>query len=416
MTIENFKSRRSIIFTAALITAFCAGFGYSWSILQSSIMQNNPDWAPSAIAIAYTLQVSFSCLSPVPLAPVIQKLSVRQNIIVGGILYGVGLFSCGFVTSLPMLYLFYGILAGVGVGFIYPQMMSYSVKVLPDKGSLASGMMAAAYGSGAVIWAPVAQSLINGLSLATTFKILGAVYLVAILAMSCLLKDIPEGYAESFRSGDTKKEEASSKPKTLVPDKTRSEMMKTSTCWLMLIGFALSLTSGMLAISQAKGIVANTAGGTFAVHAALCVSVITLFNTVGRLVWGTVSTKIGIYNVMIILCAFAALCMGALSLISGGVLVVAFLALTASCFGGFATLLTPMTADFFGYKNLTVNFGFMYIAFAIASLIGPRLATSLVSVNGDVYSYSQAYIIGAALSVVGLVCAFILKKRHSNLS
>ena len=157
MTIENFKSKRSIIFIAALITAFCAGFGYSWSILQSSIIQDNPDWAPSAIAIAYTLQVSFSCLSPVPLAPIIQKLTVRQNIIVGGILYGIGLFGSGFASSLPMLYIFYGVFAGVGVGFIYPQMMSYSVKVLPDKGSLASGMMAAAYGSGAVICATGAQ-------------------------------------------------------------------------------------------------------------------------------------------------------------------------------------------------------------------------------------------------------------------
>ncbi len=415
MSVEKFKSRRVVIFIAALIITFCAGFGYSWSILQSAIMQLHPEWAASAIAITYTLQVSLSCLGPIPLSPIITRLSVRGNIIVGGILYGVGLFLCQFATSLPMLYIFYGVCAGLGVAFIYPQMMSYSLKVLPDKGSLASGFMAAAYGSGAVIWAPVANSMIGSLSLSKTFMILGIIYLVCIILFSFLLSDIPAGYVESYQSAAKSDEGPAKKaPK----DYTRGEMVKTATCWIMLAGFSLALTSGMLAISQAKGIVENTAGGSLAANAALCVSVITLFNTIGRLVWGTVSTKTGIYNVMIILCAIAAVSMAALAFIPSGVGIVVFLALAASCFGGFATLLTPMTADFFGFKNLTVNFGFMYIAFAVASLIGPRLATSLVKVTGEgeqaVYSYSQAYIVGAVLSVVGVVLAVVIKGLYNK--
>ena len=414
MSIEKFKSKRTLIFICALIATFCAGFGYSWSILQSAIMSEHAEWAASAIAITYTIQVSLSCLSPIPLAPIISRLSVKGNIIVGGILYGVGLFACSFATSLPMLYIFYGVFAGVGVGFIYPQMMSYSVKVLPDKGSLASGFMAAAYGSGAVIWAPVANALIGNKGLSFTFAVIGIIYLVVIVAMAFFLADIPEGYVASFSAPASKSEEKAA-PKRVVEDKTRGQMVKTATCWIMLIGFSLALTSGMLAISQAKGIVATT-GGNLATQAALCVSVITLFNTVGRLVWGTVSTKTGIYNVMIILCAIAAVSMAALAVVPNGVLVVVFLALAASCFGGFATLLTPMTADFFGYKNLTANFGFMYIAFAVASLIGPRLATSLVSTDaaGNVVGYTQAYIVGAVLSAVGIICAVVLKATYNK--
>ncbi len=413
MTVEQFKSKRTLIFIAALIATFCAGFGYSWSILQSAIMTEHAEWAPSAIAITYTLQVAISCLGPIPLSPIISRLSVRGNMIVGGVLYGVGIFACSFATSLPMFYIFYGVLGGAGVAFIYPQMMSYSVKVLADKGSLASGFMAAAYGSGAVIWAPVANSLIESKSMSTTFTILGVIFLVVIILMSFVLADIPEGYVESFAKPAAKSEEAAA-PKRVVEDKTRGQMVKTATCWIMLVGFSLALTSGMLAISQAKGIVANT-GGNMAAQAALCVSAITLFNTLGRLFWGSVSTKTGIYNVMIILCIVAAVCMGALVVVPNGILVVVFLALTASCFGGFATLLTPMTADFFGYKNLTANFGFMYIAFAVAALIGPRLATSLVSVSeAGEYSYATAYIVGAILSIVGAVCAVILKNTYNK--
>ncbi len=416
MTIEKFKSKRTLIFVAALIATFCAGFGYSWSIIQSALMTTHPDWTASAIAITYTLQVSISCLGPIPLSPIITRLNVKQNIMVGGILYGVGLIGCFFFgSSLPMLYLFYGGFAGAGVAFIYPQMMSYSVKVLADKGSLASGLMAAAYGSGAVIWAPVAQGMIgnDGSGLPHTFLVLGLVFLIVIVCMSLFLSDIPEGYVESLSSKDEKK--SSAPAKKTAPDKTRGEMVKTATCWIMLICFSLALTSGMLAISQAKGIVADTAGGAIAAHAALAVSIITLFNTLGRLFWGTVSTKTGIYNVNIILCIIGAVCMGVLAFLPSGIGVVIFLALTASCFGGFATLLTPMTADFFGYKNLTVNFGFMYIAFAVAALIGPRLATSMVTKIGGVTSYSKAYIAGAILSLVAAALAVVLKGTYKKI-
>ncbi len=417
MTIEKFKSKRTMIFIMALIATFCAGFGYSWSILQSAIMADHPDWAASAIAITYTLQVACSCLGPIPLSPVITRLSVKQNILVGGVIYGLGLVGASFATNLPMLYVCYGVVSGLGVAFIYPQMMSYSVKVLADKGSLASGFMAAAYGSGAVVWAPVADSMISGNSLSFTLKVLGVVFLVAIVAMSFFLADVPEGYVEKLKSESVpaaSESAADDKSKRVVEDKTRGEMIKTATCWIMMACFSLALTSGMLAISQAKGIVANTAGGSIAEKAALAVSVITLFNTLGRLFWGAVSSKIGIYNVNIVICICAAVCMGALAVIPSGVAIVVFLALTAACFGGLATLLTPMTADFFGYKNLTVNFGFMYIAFAVAALIGPRLATSLVSINGDVYSYSKAYIIGAVISVIAAVLAVVLKGIYSK--
>ena len=413
MTIEQFKSKRTLIFVAALIATFCAGFGYSWSILQSAIMADHADWSPSAIALTYTIQVAVSCLGPIPLSPIITKLNVKQNILVGGILYGIGLFSFGFVSSLPLFYICYGVISGAGVAFVYPQMMSYSVKVLPDKGSLASGFMAAAYGSGAVIWAPVANMLIKSKGFGTTVSILGVIFLVAIVAMSFFLADIPEGYMESFKTAAAKSDAPAKKT---APDKTRGEMIKTSTCWIMIVGYSLALTSGMLAISQANGIIANTAGGSIATKAALCVSVVTLFNTLGRLFWGTVSAKTGIYNVMIMCAIVAAICMGALAVIPSGIGIVIFLALTASCFGGFATLLTPMTADFFGYKNLSINFGFMYIAFGVAALIGPRLATSLVTkdASGAITSYSMAYIVGAILSVVGVVCAVILKGKYKK--
>jgi OFA family oxalate/formate antiporter-like MFS transporter len=112
--------------------------------------------------------------------------------------------------------------------------------------------------------------------------------------------------------------------------------------------------------------------------------------------------------------------MAGLAFISNsGYVTVALMALTASCFGGFATLITPLTADMFGMKYLTENFGTMYIVFGFAAYIGPKLATSLATVaeDGSISSYSHAFMVAAVLSVVGIVLAFMLKgidKKHQN--
>ncbi len=411
MTIEQFKSKRVLIFCAAFIATLFAGFGYSWSILQSAIMSAHEDWAASAIALTYTLQVACSCLAPIPFGGIIKRLTTKQNVMVGSILYGGGMVVCGFASQLWMLYVFYGVVAGVGVGFIYPQMMSYSVKVLPDKGSLASGLMAAAYGSGALIWAPVADKIIGATSVYMNFIILGIVFFVVIFCMTFFMAQVPDGYVEEMKASvapkaDAAKEEA---PKAVrhVEDKNRGQMVKTATFLIMLIGFSFGLTSGMLVISQAKGIVVATCGDSLAAQAALCVSVVAAFNTIGRIFWGVVAQKIGNYNTMIAICVCSAIVMAALTILNIGVVIVLFMGLAAACFGGLATLLTPITADMFGMKFLTENFGTMYVAFAIAALIGPRVATAFPS-------YTTGYLVAIVLSVIGAVCGVILSATYKK--
>ena len=413
MSIDKIRAKRWLYFIAALIATFCAGLGYSWSVIQSAIISVHPDWSVSAVVITYTLQVTFSCLTPSIFGAIIKRLNTNQNIMVGGILYGVGLIIASFSANLIMLYIAFGCIAGIGIGMIYPIMMSYALRVLPDKGSIASGLMAAAYGSGAVVWAPVANMLISAVGLGNTLRMLGVIFIIIIVAASFILTDIPEEYVLKY--GTPKSDTGA--PVKIVKNKTRGQMAKTVTFYLMVICFSLALTSGMLVISQAKSIVSYT-GGSLAAVAALCVSVISIFNTVGRIVWGTVANKITIYNTNIILFIIAAISMGALAVIpaGSGVAIVAFMALTAACYGGFATMITPMTADMFGTKYLTENFGLMYIVYAFSSLIGPQLAARLCTTDasGTITGYSMAYMVGAVLSVIGIVVAFLVKGQLKN--
>ena len=77
-------------------------------------------------------------------------------------------------------------------------MMAYVVRLFPDRSGLASGLGTAAYGSGAILWAPTSAVLMNTFSLAWAFRILGILFLAVILAASLLLAEPPEGLREAL--------------------------------------------------------------------------------------------------------------------------------------------------------------------------------------------------------------------------
>ena len=84
--------------------------------------------------------------------------------------------------------------------------------------------------------------------------------------------------------------------------------------------------------------------------------------------------------------------------------------LAASCYGGFASVLTPLTAQMFGPRYITENYGVMYIVFGLASLIGPALAGRFRAAAGG--SYAGAFLTAAALAGVGLVCSRFIKPKE----
>ena len=164
---DNFKTKRWICFLAALLICVCAGFGYSWSVLQGPIVEKF-GWKEGAASLTFTITVVCSTMSPLLFGAIIQKISTRKCILIGAVLFGGGLLLAGMMTSLWQLYVFFGVLSGLGCGFIYPSLMAYVVKLFPDKSGLASGLGTAAYGSGAIIWAPTAAALIAETSIGTT--------------------------------------------------------------------------------------------------------------------------------------------------------------------------------------------------------------------------------------------------------
>ena len=392
---QAFQKRRWICLAAALVICVCAGFGYAWSVLQNPIVAAH-GWPEGQVSLAYTVTVVCSTMAPLFFGGLIRRISTRMCIALGAVLFGGGLFLTGAMTQLWQLFLFYGILSGLGCGFIYPSMMAYVVRLFPDR----SGLGTAAYGSGAILWAPTSAVLMNTFSLAWAFRILGILFLAVILAASLLLAEPPEGLREAL---------CPSSERTASPEEgglCRKQMVRTPAFYLIAATFTCGLIAGVIVISQASPILQATLSYR-AERAAVFVSVFAACNMAGRFVWGSLSDKVGIRNTM---AAVFVLCIASMLLLTVGeqdVLILAAMGLAASCYGGFASVLTPLTAQTFGPKYITENYGVMYVVFGLASLIGPSLATTFKTVGNG--SYTGAYLSAAALAAVGLALSRLLK-------
>ncbi len=124
------------------------------------------------------------------------------------------------MTSLWQLYAFYGVLSGLGCGFVYPSLMAYVVKLFPDKAGLASGLGTAAYGSGAIIWAPTAAAIIGRTSIGTALIAWGGVCLGIIVVGDLVLKEVPDEWQSLMTQGSTHAGDEKDRIK-------RSEMVRT---------------------------------------------------------------------------------------------------------------------------------------------------------------------------------------------
>ena len=196
--INGFLKRRWPAMIASLLICICAGFGYAWSVLQTPIIAAH-GWPDQQVSLTYTVTVLCSTMAPLFFGGLIRRLGTRRCVVVGAVLFGAGLMTTGWISGgVWQLYLFYGILSGLGTGFVYPAMMAYVVRLFPEKSGMASGLGTAAYGSGAILWAPVAAALIRSVNLRGTFCILGGAFLVLILLGSTLLVEPPQDLREAL--------------------------------------------------------------------------------------------------------------------------------------------------------------------------------------------------------------------------
>jgi OFA family oxalate/formate antiporter-like MFS transporter len=392
-----------------VVAALSAGLGYSWSVLLKP-MAGNSGWSAADVSLTFSAFMTTGAVAAIVAGKLQQRLQPKTLVLVGGALFGTGLGLLGFVHSLPAVYAFAAV-AGFGMGTVYPgATMSNLIRFYPDRSGLASGLLSAGAGLGAVVWAPLAVALIGRFELAWALRILGVLFFVALAALSRAIRTAPAGHAPPR---GMRREQVAGAVGKAVHDVDWKRMMLTPEFVVLFLLFVAGTLSGMMVIGHGSPIAQQILGITPAA-AGVIVSLVAVGMVVGKVLWGAVSDKAGRSPVFVALFLIAGVALIALASTTSYVGVAGSMAAVASCYGGFLALMGPVTADDFGPTYLGVNFGIMFFTVAISSFVGPRIAAVVADANGG--SYSTAFLIAAAISVLGvvLVGAHGLLRRRSR--
>ena len=359
------------------------------------------------------LQVTFSILivfqtflSPIQ-GYLIDRFGPRLLLSIGGVLSGLSWILASQASDLTHLYLSYGLLGGIGTGIVYVGIVGHMVQWFPDKRGFATGMVAAGYGMGAVLTTfPIANS-IAAQGYQQTLLHFGLLFcLVALLAAQAMRRP-PAQWMSHIT--DKLKSAAGVGP---------SVMLRSPVFWLMFVMFTLMSTSGLMVISQmgafAKdfGITSVTVFGMAALPLALTLDRFT--NGLTRPFFGWVSDRIGRENTMLLAFGFEGIAMTLWLLNRDNA--VLFVLLSGVAFFGWGEIfsLFPSTlTDTFGKMHATTNYGFLYMAQGIGSILGGPLAAWMHETTG---SWSTVFITVIALDFIAALLAIaVLKPMREKL-
>jgi MFS transporter, OFA family, oxalate/formate antiporter len=378
---------------------------YVWTLFTKPL-QDTLGVPLSAIQVTFTLVIVLQTFSSPLQGYLVDKFGPRLLIAMGCLLSGLGWITAAYVSSLWGLYLTYGLFCGIGTGIVYVAIVGLMVRWFPDHRGFATGVVAAGYGFGALLTNVPVYNMINESGYQHTLIvfgiILGLVGAAAALAIRLPTEadTLPQPTVETSATGTP-------------PD----QMLRSKVFWLMFVMMTMMSTGGLMIISQFAAFsrdfgVANVMiFGWAALPLALNVDRIT--NGLTRPFFGWVSDTIGRENTMAIAFLLEAASVTLLVLFRDNALV--FVILSGVVFFGWGEIfsLFPSTlTDTFGAKHATTNYGLLYVAQGIGSILGGPLAALLREQTG---SWLPVFAIIIALdALTGILALAVLKPmRHA---
>ncbi len=400
----NKTYNRIIPVAASIAIQLCLGIAYIWSVFQTGIANSIFGGDNAAAGLTFSLLLATLTVGSIIGGKLASKFSTRVIVIIGGVILSAGFFAASFVTpSAPwVLWLTYGVMGGVGMGFTYSTTIACSQKWFPEKKGFVTGLIVSALGFGGVVFTPIVERLVEHFGGAEvgemkTFRVLSLLFIVVCTIGGLLLKNPPENAEKASENGSQAKGMVSYSP---------SQVLKMPKFYVITIALMLSCMGGLMMIGFAKPIA--VAKG-MAATATVGVLAISMFNSVGRLFWGTISDKLGRKNTLIILMAGSAVS-SMLVNVAEGYLIYVLIGLIGFFYGGFLSVFPALTADLFGPMHMATNYGMVLCGFGAGAVISSYIAGYYKNIAAqDISLMFPAFVIAALCAVVGILLILMLK-------
>src|ERR1700704_1141052 len=187
------KNRWSIA-VAGVLLQIALGAVYAWSVFRVALARQF-GWSISEVTLTFTISIFVLGIAAFFGGLWLNRKGPRIVALVGGVLYGLGVFLASFsANKLWWLYLSYGVIGEIGLGFGYIVPVAVLVKWFPDRRGLITGIAVGGFGAGALITAPLATRLIQTVGVLQTFAYLGIAFLIVTVISGSFMQNPPEGW------------------------------------------------------------------------------------------------------------------------------------------------------------------------------------------------------------------------------
>jgi OFA family oxalate/formate antiporter-like MFS transporter len=420
------KQGRWILVLLGFIINLCLGSVYAYSIFGKQLMREwDIDTGTSLGMFEYQIPFGvfllfFAAIFPLS-GQLLEKLGPKKQGIIGGIIVAAGWILASFVASgtesVPLFVLAYGVIGGIGVGLCYIAPIQVATRWFPDRKGLATGLTVAGFGGSPFISTYVGQELIKmNDHVSDALLYLGIGFLVILLVSFWLMRFPEAGWKPA---GWTPKATAAA---TSTVNYNRNEIIKTPAFWVLFACFAIGSLAGLMAIGVYASIMTNAkiaiGISTTALSTATIVQfILAPFNAGGRPVLGAVTDRLGprvaamITFVLILAAAVGMIVVGkgtdTAGTLNKTLYFVCFAAFYAGL-GGWLAIAPTATAQYFGAKFSSRNYGVLFLAYGVGAII----ATFVAAYSRDIFKGStfDMFIPVAILAVLAfLLAAFFMK-------
>lgn len=406
------KTKRWGYSVIGVLVLLFAGLIYAWSVLSSPISAFFTEWSSAKLSFTFTLCMMFFCFGGLATGFLSNKIESKILLKISAVLFLVGFFIASRANGITTLYIGYGILGGAASGIAYNCIMGNITKFFPDCPGLISGVLLMGFGFGSFLIGKIYQAYTpSGAGIdqwRTSFLVFGVILFLVMFTCSFFIRKPTDKELEEITGSVIKKDR--SKDLNSI-EFTPIEMLKTPYFWIFFFWAILLSSSGLAIVSQASGVAKEVGKDISASTVSTVVGLISIFNGIGRVIFGGLFDRIGRLKTMILnnsLFIFSiTILMLALKHQQFNLIILGFMFIGLS-YGGITPTNSAFVNSYYGSKNYAVNLSLVNMNLLFASF-GSTIAGSLYDQSGSYFSTLIAMIIAIS---IGFILTFMIKEKN----
>jgi OFA family oxalate/formate antiporter-like MFS transporter len=395
---REMKKRWLYLITGVILLLFL-GLIYAWSVFRVPLAKEF-GWTDAQLSVTFSVSMMMFCLGGLISGIINRKSRVRLTMILCALFLAAGFLGASNIHTLTGIYLTYGGLCGFGVGLGYNAVISTVVKWFPDKQGLISGITLMGFGFGGMLLGTAGAALISNLGWRMTFRMFGAVFAVIMIVGALVLKPAGEEFLHQLSGTGTRADHA-------VEEINAAQMIRRKNFWLYFL-WAIILSAAGLSIINSSAVYAQQVLHIGLTAAAAIAGVVSVFNGIGRVIFGQIFDLKGYRVTMISVCAVTAAAAVMLMLSwkigSSPVLILAFV-IMGLAYGGVTPTNSAFAAHFFGKQNYALNFSIVNLNLIIASYLGPMIGSG---------SYMRTFTVILLFSAAALILTLLIRTSEQK--